>query len=145
MTTYTDSIGFNKGEACYPAFGGQRWSFVDVELDLPAIVAARAEAGVTALAAADVLQVIPVPANTLVVNVGVQVTTVEGEAATIDVGDGDTPSGYFNDLDYNALSHTVATGKFYSTADTIDVLFNTATPTLAVFRVWALMLDCNAQ
>lgn len=159
MATYTDSHGFNRGSASYPAKGYERMSFFEVLIDLPDIVAARSEAGATALAANDVLQVIPLPAGSFVLEVGVDVTTAEGEAGTLDVGDGSDADGYHDGIDFNAVAHyttalalteaapnTVtgySNGKFYSSADTIDVKFLTATPTLAVFRVWALVLNCN--
>jgi hypothetical protein len=143
MATYSTAIGFNKGQASFSSFGGQRFAFTEVELDLPSIVAARSAGSAAALAANDIIQVIPVPAGSLVLNVGVDVTTVEGETATINVGDGDIVDGYHSGLNINAVGHAISTGKFYSAADTIDVQFLTATPTTAVMRVWALMLNTN--
>jgi len=77
------------------------------------------------LAAADVVELISIPAGTHVLNVYVEV--LEGEAAqTLNVGDGVDPDGY-------VAAATVATtgarvlgagaivGKLYSAADTIDI------------------------
>ena len=77
------------------------------------------------LAAADVVELISIPAGTHVLNVYVEV--LEGEAAqTLNVGDGADPDGY-------VAAATVATtgarvlgagaivGKLYSAADTIDI------------------------
>ena len=161
MATYTDTHGFNRGSAAYPAKGGDRWSFYEVEIDLAAIATARSAAGATALAANDVLEVIPLPAGSWVQRVGVTVTTAEGEAGTLDIGDGSDVDGYIDGMDFNATGtstnslvlteaapNTVlgySNGKHYTSADTIDVKFLTATPTAAVFRVWALVLDTNAS
>ena len=56
MAAYTDTLGFNKGTAAFP--DGSGISKFSVELNFATIVAARAAAGATALAAADTLQVI---------------------------------------------------------------------------------------
>ena len=71
MANYTDSLGFNKGTAAFP--DGSGVSKFSVELDFAAIVAARAAAGATALAAADVIEAIPLPAGAIVVAAGLQV------------------------------------------------------------------------
>jgi hypothetical protein len=57
MTAFTDSLGFNKGTAAFPADVTAISKF-EVKLDLAAIIAARSAAGATALAAGDTLQVI---------------------------------------------------------------------------------------
>ena len=51
MATYTDTLGFNKGSAAYPAYGDTRIAYMETVLDFAAIIAARAAAGATALAA----------------------------------------------------------------------------------------------
>ena len=89
--------------------------------------------------AADVLQLINVPANTRVVRVAVLVTVVEGATLTFDIGDGATPAGYIEAHDGNVLAGADSggivletatpdtikpysgTGKRYSAADTIDM------------------------
>lgn len=87
--------------------------------------------------AADVLQLINVPAATFVQHVLVQVLTAEGGVATGDLGDGADPNGYFDAIDFNsagdnfmALALTEAApntvtgysnGKYYAAADTIDL------------------------
>ena len=65
MANYTDSIGFNKGAAAFPADVNSVSKF-EVVLDFAAINAARTAAGAAALAAADTLQVINLPANAVV-------------------------------------------------------------------------------
>lgn len=154
MAAYTDSIGFNKGTAAYPAAAGYSpVSKIEVELDFAKIVAARSAAGATALAAADTLQVINLPANTVVLHAGLEVVKAEttNTTATFDLGfTGGSPeaANYFvNDGASNALAvlHTKLANAVVvgSSADTIDLLLNTAVPANAVLRVFAFVLDCN--
>ena len=158
MTAFTDSYGFNKGSADYPAYGGNRISYIEVELDFAAIVAARSAASATALAAADTLQVIQLPANSVILHAGFQVTSAEttNTTATFDFGfTGGSPAAanvFGNDVASNALGWSPAAGS--STAlpnpvvvgtsdDTIDLLLNTAAPTDAVLRCFAFILNPN--
>lgn len=158
MATYTDSLGFNKGSASYPAGDAlNKSSRVEVTLDFPKIIAARLAAGATALAASDVLEVIPVPANTVVSNVGMQVTTAAGVTSTIAIGDGSAAAGYLAATSANAtgisggvpvlssgaFAPTLSGGKLYSAADTIDITIGTAVPAAAVVRVFAILTDMN--
>lgn len=161
MATYTDSLGFNKGTAtAYPAKGVGAVMKLEVELDFAAIAAARLAAGATALGAGDVLEVIRIPAKTQVLAVGLDVTTAEGGTLTIDVGDGADPDGYLDGVDANAvagysstqtqlqeaapntLTYAYGFGKYYASADTIDVKTVNAADT-AVMKVWAVVADCN--
>jgi len=159
MATYTDSYGFNKGTAGFRADGLTKVTRMEVVLDFAKIAAARTAAGATALASGDVLEVIPVPAKALVMRVGYDVTTAEGATATFDLGDASDTDGYLNDADLNAVGsgvmaltlasgtpNTVAgysNGKYYSAADTIDVLLNNSSIDTAVVRIWALVADCS--
>jgi hypothetical protein len=158
MATYTDSLGFNKGTAAYPAGDAlNKISRVEVTLDFPAIIAARTAAGATALAASDVLEVIPVPAGTIVSNVGMVVTTAAGVTSTISIGDGGAAAGYLAATSANAtgtsggvpvlssgaFAPTLSGGKLYSAADTIDITIGTAVPAAAVVRLFALFTDMN--
>jgi hypothetical protein len=159
MATYTDSYGFNKGTAGFRADGLTKVTRMEVVLDFAKIAAARTAAGATALASGDVLEVIPVPAKSLVMRVGYDVTTAEGATATFDLGDASDTDGYLNDADLNAVGsgvmaltlasgtpNTVAgysNGKYYSAADTIDVLLNNSSIDTAVVRIWALVADCS--
>lgn len=96
------------------------------------------DTSVNNLALNEVAQLIPVPANSFVALVRHEVTTVEGGAATFEVGDGSDTNGYGNAINANALSvdasgpislvegtpNTIAGysgGKYYSAADTIDL------------------------
>ena len=157
MATYTDSLGFNKGSAALPSDALNKCHRVEITLDFPKIIAARLAAGATALAAADVLEVIPVPAGTLVSNVGMSVITAAGVTSTIAIGDGTAATGYLAATSANAtgisggvpvlsagaFAPTLSGGKVYSAADTIDITIGTAVPAAAVVRVFALLTDIN--
>ena len=158
MTAYTDSYGFNKGSAAFPAHGDTRISYIEVELDFAAIVAARSAASATALAAADTLQNIQLPANSVILHAGFEVTTVESTntTATFDFGfTGGSPAAanvFGNDIASNALGWSLAAGSSTAlpnpvivgtSADTIDLLINTAAPTDCVLRCFAFVLNPN--
>ena len=157
MATYTDSLGFNKGTAAYPANDLNKSVRVEMVLDFPKIIAARSAAGATALAASDVMEIIPIPAGTIVSNVGMVVTTAAGVTSTISIGDGSAAAGYLAATSANsaatsggvpvlasgAFAPTLSGGKLYSAADTIDITLGTAVPAAAVVRVFALLTDIN--
>ena len=151
MATYNDGKGYNLGTGtAHVAAGINKVSSVTVELNFATITTERAAAGLTALAAGDVLEVIKVPANTLVTHVALNVTTAEGGTLTVDVGDGDNPDGYLDGVNANATAAylTVAgtdafeAGKFYTAADTIDIVLNNAADA-AVMTLTAVMVDCS--
>ena len=151
MATYTDTLGFNKGTAAFPA-NVTSVSKIQVELDFAAIVAARSAAGATALAATDVLQVINLPAKCVVLAAGLDVTTVETSttSATFDLGyTGGSPAAanvYCNDCVCNAVAFdpdNLANPTVITAADTIDLLLNTAVPTNCVMTAWAIVANCG--
>jgi hypothetical protein len=158
MATYTDSLGFDKGSAALPAKGTNRSSVVSVTLNFPKIIADRLAAGATALAANDVLEVLPIPAGTIVRNVALVVDTVAA-SGTIAIGDGSAAAGYLAAqavsstgvfggvpvLNTGAFAPTLSGGKVYASADTLDITIGTAVPALAVVRVVAELVDLNAQ
>lgn len=152
MTAFTDSIGFEKGAVAFRAYGHLRVAFMETYLDFETIVAARLAAGATALAAADTLQVLQLPAGALVLQGGAEVEELEltNTTGTFDIGfTGGSPAAanvFANDVAINALSKT-ATGLaapiLITADDTLDILLNTAVGTNAVIRVWALVVDTN--
>jgi len=141
MAAYTDTLGFNKGTAAYPANVTDISKF-EVTLDFAAIAAARSAASATALAAADTLQIISLPAGSIVLAAGVNVTTAEttNTTATFDLGfTGGSPYAanvYANDVD-------LANPSVVVTADTIDLLINTAVPANCVMNVFAIVANAN--
>tara|TARA_B100001287_G_scaffold263839_1_gene255087 strand:- start:58 stop:513 length:456 start_codon:yes stop_codon:yes gene_type:complete len=151
MATYNDGKGYNLGTgAAHVAAGINKVSSVTVDLNFATITTERAAAGLTALTSADILEVIKVPAQTLVTHVALEVTTAEGGTLTVDVGDGDNPDGYIDGVNANATAAylTVAgtdayeAGKFYTAADTIDIVLNNAADA-AVMKLTAVMVDCS--
>jgi hypothetical protein len=151
MATYNDGKGYNLGTgAAHVAAGINKVSAVSVTLDFAAITTARAAAGLTALTATDTLEVIKVPANTLVTNVVLNVTTAEGGTLTIDVGDGADPDGFIDGVNANTTAAYIPVagtaayeqGKYYTAADTIDVTTVNAADA-AVMTLTAVMVDCS--
>lgn len=151
MANYTDSLGFNKGTAAYP--DGHGISKFTVELDFAKIVAARSAAGATALAATDTIQVISLPAGSIVLAAGLLVTEAEATntTATFDLGfTGASPYAanvYANDAASNSTglkAADLANPSVIVTADTIDLLINTAVPTNCVVEAFAVVVNADA-
>lgn len=153
MANYSTAVGFYKNSAAHPAKGNNRLTSFAVELDFAKIVAARAAAGATALAALDTLEVVAVPAGSVVLSAGLQVVSAEttNTTATFDLGHtGGSPAAanaYANDVASNALAYSaaaLANPTLIAAADTIDLLLNTAAPTDAVIRVFVVLADISA-
>lgn len=151
MTAFTDSLGFNKGTAAFPNNVTEVSKF-EVELDFAKIIAARAAAGATALSATDTLQVINLPAYSVVLAAGLNVTKVESTntTATFDFGyTGGSPAAanvYCDDFACTSVamdSDNLANPTVIKTADTIDILLNTAVPTDCVVKAWAIVANCS--
>lgn len=127
---------------------------VDVSIDFAAAATAKG----SALAAADIIECISVPANTLILNAGIEVITVlggESSDVTFDLG----VTGVEADNFIDGFDADAATAGAYAqnaaayqplvnaTADTIDLLIATATtaPTSGVVRVWAVLMDIDGR
>jgi hypothetical protein len=148
MTTFTDTLGFNKGSAAFPADVTAISKF-EIKLDFAAIIAARLAAGATALAATDVLEVISLPAGSVVLSAGAQVIEAEttNTTGTFSVGYGGATAAYTSALANNALGYGItnlANPTVFATADTIDVLLNTAVGTNAVLNVFAIVANVSS-
>lgn len=158
MAITTEALGFNKGAAASSAKGLYKVSRYEVVLDFAAIAASRTAAGAAAIGAGDGLEALAIPAKSLVLAVGADVTTAEGGTLTLDVGDGTDPDGWLDGVNANtAASYCSAAalaegapntfvgygaGKYYAAADTIDVITVNAADK-AVVRVWALVADAS--
>lgn len=79
-------------------------------------------------AAADIFEIADIPAGTLVLHAVVE--TIAADATqTLNVGDGGDPNGFADAVDVGTLgniangagAYVVAAGKFYATADTLDL------------------------
>ena len=152
MAAYTDTLGFDKGSAAFPNKGVNAVTKIKVTLNFATIIAARSAASATALAAADTLAIIDLPAKTVVLAAGINVTTAEttNTTATFDFGyTGGSPAAanvYCDDLASNAVamdSDNLANATIVKTADTIDLLLNTAVPTDCVMDCWAIVADAS--
>lgn len=155
MATYTDTLGYARGNATYPgAAGTSQVSLLRTELDFAKIVAARSAASATALAAGDTMQVMPIPANSVVLHAGIRIKTAEttNTTATFDLGFlGGSPAAanvFCDDAPSNAVAVKQGTGLanpvvIGSSDDTIDLLLNTAVPANAVIVVFALVFNPN--
>lgn len=151
MAAYTDSLGFNQGTAAYPANVTEISKF-EVTVDFAAVKAARAAAGATALSAGDTMQIIKLPAGSVVLSGGMNVITAEtvNATATIDIGfTGGSPAAvnaYGNDLATNSTglkAADLANPTVVASADTIDILLNTAVPQDAVIKFFAFVANAN--
>jgi len=106
-----------------------------------------------ALATSDVFQLVNVPAGAFVLQVVAKVVTAEGGTCTFDIGDGATVDGYIDGADGNASTvvssfdedgtktEAFGNGKFYSAADTIDLLLATGTAAKVVIDVTVTYIE----
>lgn len=101
------------------------------------VLEATFDATEQALAQNDIVQLIDIPANTVVLRVAVTKETLEGAAATAAIGDATTATGYIAAADMNSATpectalaltegapNTItgySNGKFYSAAGTIQL------------------------
>ena len=129
--------------------------FVEKEIDWAAAATAKG----SALAAADVIEAIDVPANTVVLNAGLEVTVAAGGESsdnTLDVGITGVDADCFVDgfdLDAAAAGAYAQNAAAFqpvvigSAADTIDLLIATATtaPTSGAARVWAVLMNVDGR
>lgn len=122
---------------------------VEVEIDYAEALVAKG----SALAAADVIEAIYIPANTQVWSAGACIK-VPGNSTTLTltVGTGADADEWVATLDgkaaagtYGADVDSAPTINTYATADTVDVTLATLTGTLSTgkVRVWAVLLDVS--
>jgi len=127
---------------------------VDVTIDFAAAATAKG----SALAAADIIECINVPANTLILNAGMEVITVlggESNDTALDLG----VTGVDVDVFVDGFDGDAAAAGAYAqnaaafqpvvigTADTIDLLIQAATtaPTSGEVRVWAVLMNVDGR
>lgn len=128
--------------------------FVDATIDFAAAATAKG----SALAAADVIECISVPANTLILNAGFEVITAAGGESADNAWDLGV-TGVDADVFVDGFDGDAAAAGAYAqnaaafqpvviaTADTIDLLIQAATtaPTSGVLRVWAVLMDIDGR
>lgn len=149
MATIDLSSGIGNGQ--HPSRSLGRLPYVvEKTIDFAAATTAKG----SALAAADVIEAIDVPAQSVVLNAGYEVTaTITGDV-TIDAGITGVDADVF--VDGATLAAATSVGAFaqnaaayqpvvLGSADTIDLLIATSTTAISAgtVRVWALIVDVS--
>jgi hypothetical protein len=127
---------------------------VDKNIDFAAAATAKG----SALAAADVIECISVPVNTVILNAGLEIITVmggESNDTTFDLGTAVDADVFVDGFDADAAAagaYAQNAAAFQplvvgATADTIDITIATATtaPTSGVVRVWAVLMNVDGR
>lgn len=113
-----------------------------------------------AITQGDIYQCIAFPEDTLVMQVKIEwLTPAVGTTLTVDIGDGTTGNGWDASVNGKSAAGTWTTsavgtdtyavaasmGKFYESADSIDMTMTTATAITAgpKFRIYAFCIDFN--
>ena len=94
----------------------------------------------------DVLQVIDIPAETLVMEAGIEVITALSSSATMDLGITGGDVDIYVDGDTNATGYgtlTATARHIAASADTLDILIGGADSSAGKIRVWAVMCDVS--
>ena len=94
----------------------------------------------------DVLQVIDIPAETLVMEAGIEVITALSSSATMDLGITGGDVDIYVDGDTNATGYgtlTATARHVAASADTLDILIGGADSSAGKIRVWAVMCDVS--
>lgn len=141
------------------ATAGRTAGSVPYLLDKVIDFAAAATAKGSALAAADVIECISVPVNTVILNAGIEIITAlggESNDTTFDLGvTGVDADNFIDGFDADAAAagaYAQNAAAFQpivigATADTIDLLIATATtaPTSGTARVWAVLMNVDGR
>ena len=95
---------------------------------------------------ADVLQVLDIPAETLIMEAGIEVITALSSSATMDLGIIGGDVDIYVDGDTNATGYgtlTATARHIAASADTLDILIGGADSSAGKIRVWAVMCDVS--
>ena len=108
----------------------------------PQVVSVDLDCSSTTLTTADSIEVLEIPANTLVINAGIQVTLGSDGAADLSLGDDDTANQFVDAADgqNSGVTSVGTTAKLYTAADTLDLTSATATFNGKV-RVFATIVE----
>ena len=94
----------------------------------------------------DVLRVLDLPAETLVMEAGIEVITALSSSVTMDLGITGGDVDIYVDGDGNGTGYSAATATarhIAASADTLDVLVLGAAAAAGKIRVWAVMCDIS--
>ena len=149
MATVDVSNGINAGTHPSRAIRKEPYK-VEVDVNLATATTTKG----SALASADVLQVIDVPAKTMVWGAGLEVVTPNDGDFQVDIGTGADPDAFADNFDCDGTSTCYMTAipaayspLVISADDTVDVVLGptagSAYPTSGVWRVYAVMQDVS--
>ena len=113
---------------------------VENTIDVSAI---NADAGA---AQNDVIQCLDIPAETLIMEAGIEVITALSSSATMDLGITGGDVDRYVDGDTNATGYATLTATarvVVATADTLDILTGGADSSAGKVRVWAVLCDVS--
>lgn len=145
MATITDWV--TASEACITTEGPRKAYVLKNRIDFSEVNTG----------ASDVVQVLAIPAGTMVIDVLTKLITPEGGTLTATVGDGGSAAGWDGSVNLNTTAGTItqsvqgtdarkaanATGYVYTTADTIDLTMSANAADTAVIEVYAICIDLN--
>lgn len=137
MATY-DKTGVG-GTTGHPSNGRTPY-LVENTIDISAIN----DAAGTAIA--DVIQALDIPAETLIMQAGIEVLTALSSSVTMDLGITGGDVDNFVDGDTNATGYSTLTATanlVVASADTLDVLALSADSSAGKIRVWAVLCDVS--
>ena len=137
MATY-DKTGVG-GTTGHPSNGRTPY-LVENTIDISAINSAAGTAD------GDVIQCLDIPAETLIMQAGIEVLTALSGSVTIDLGITGGDVDNFVDGDTNATGYSVLTAtanQVIASADTLDALLAGAASSVGKIRVWAVLCDVS--
>ena len=94
----------------------------------------------------DVLQAMDIPAETVIMEAGIEVLTACSGSVTLDLGITGGDVDIYTDGDTNATGYSALTATarhVAAAADTLDVLVLSAASSAGKIRVWAIMCDVS--
>ena len=97
-------------------------------------------------ASGDIIQALDIPAETLIMQAGIEVITALSSSVTMDLGITGGDVDNFVDGDGNGTGYSVLTATanlVVASADTLDVLTGGAQSTVGLIRVWAVLCDVS--
>ena len=137
MATY-DRTG-KGGTTGHPANGRTPY-LVENTIDVSAV---NSSAGTTN---GDILQALDIPAETLIMEAGMEVITALSSSATMDLGITGGDVDRYVDGDTNATGYATLTATarvVVASADTLDILTAGADSSAGKVRVWAVLCDVS--
>ena len=139
MATY--NVTGAGGTAGHPS-NGRTPQLVENTIDVSAIN------GDSGAAQNDVLQAMDIPAETVIMEAGIEVLTACTSSVTLDLGITGGDVDIYTDGDTNATGYSTLTATarhVAASADTLDVLVLSAASSAGKIRVWGIMCDVSGS